>query len=145
MRTDDGKNRIEEGYSAERFKAFVDAVVAIAMTLLILPLMESVSDVASGGETTAGWFSTHSSQIVSFLISFVLIALFWTIHHRVFSAVMRITPVLMWITIAWLLSIVWFPVATALSGQMPIDDALVRIVYIGRMITTTLLMMAQRL
>ena len=33
-------------YAAERMKAFVDAVVAIAMTLLILPLLESVSDVA---------------------------------------------------------------------------------------------------
>ena len=32
-------------YAAERPKAFVDAVVAIALTLLILPLMESVGDV----------------------------------------------------------------------------------------------------
>ncbi len=32
---------------AERLKAFCDAVVAIAMTLLILPLMESVGDAAA--------------------------------------------------------------------------------------------------
>ena len=32
-------------FPAERSAAFVDAVVAIAMTLLILPLMESVGDV----------------------------------------------------------------------------------------------------
>ena len=31
-------------YPAERPKAFIDAVVAIAMTLLILPLMDSVAD-----------------------------------------------------------------------------------------------------
>ncbi len=35
----------EKLYAAERPKAFFDAVVAIAMTLLILPLMESVGDV----------------------------------------------------------------------------------------------------
>ena len=36
----------EKLYAAERPKAFFDAVVAIAMTLLILPLMESVGEVA---------------------------------------------------------------------------------------------------
>lgn len=35
----------EKLYATERPKAFFDAVVAIAMTLLILPLMESVGDV----------------------------------------------------------------------------------------------------
>lgn len=35
----------EKLYAAERPQAFFDAVVAIAMTLLILPLMESVGDV----------------------------------------------------------------------------------------------------
>ena len=38
--------------SAERLKAFIDAVVAIAMTLLILPLMESVGEVADASGTT---------------------------------------------------------------------------------------------
>ncbi len=37
--------------AAERPKAFFDAVVAIAMTLLILPLMESVGDVADASGT----------------------------------------------------------------------------------------------
>ena len=39
-------------YAAERPKAFFDAVVAIAMTLLILPLMESVGEVADASGTT---------------------------------------------------------------------------------------------
>lgn len=40
------------GLSAERTKAFVDAVVAIAMTLLVLPLMESVGDSAARDHPT---------------------------------------------------------------------------------------------
>lgn len=135
---------VDAGYSAERFKAFVDAVVAIAITLLILPLMESVSDLAAAGSSTAQWFGAHSSQLVSFLISFGLIAVFWTIHHRVYARVERVTAALLWINIAWLLTIVWFPVATALSGQMPVDDPLARIVYVGSMIATSVLMFAQR-
>ena len=37
--------RTAQRFPAEQARAFADAVVAIAMTLLILPLMESVGDV----------------------------------------------------------------------------------------------------
>jgi uncharacterized membrane protein len=136
----------EVGYASERAKAFIDAVVAIAITLLILPLMESIAEVARGeGGTAAHWFSEHWLQIQSFIVSFALIALFWMTHHRVYSRVERITTPLLWITMGWLLSIVWFPVASAMSGQLAAEDDLVRIVYIGSMILTTAMMFAQRI
>jgi len=74
-------------YEVARVVAFVDAVVAIAMTLLILPLMESVSEVAAADEDTAQWFAGHDGQLISFVISFVIIAMFWMIHHRLFVRV----------------------------------------------------------
>ena len=123
-------------YEVARLAAFIDAVVAIAMTLLILPLMESVSEVASEGEDTAEWFREHDSQLVSFLVSFAVIALFWIIHHRLFAKVEKATQGLLWLTVLWLLSIVWLPVATAISGQMSDDDDLAKVVYIGSMIAT---------
>src|SRR6478735_6009389 len=67
---------------AERLKAFSDAVVAIAMTLLILPLMESVRDVAAHDLSTWEWLNENAGQLLSFALSFVLIANFWLTHHR---------------------------------------------------------------
>lgn len=141
-----GTNRatIEVGYASERAKAFIDAVVAIAITLLILPLMESVADTGDTDLTAEHWFAEHAQQLTSFVISFVLIAVFWMTHHRVYSKVERITTALLWITMGWLLSIVWFPVATAMSGQLSVEDPLVRTVYIGSMIFTTVMMLVQR-
>ena len=78
-------------FRTERFKAFVDAVVAIAMTLLILPLMESVSEAASGKLSTAEFVIEHSGQLLSFGLSFVLIATFWMGHHRQYRDVEWIT------------------------------------------------------
>lgn len=140
-----GETRAEGFFTAERAKAFADAVVAIAMTLLILPLMESVADVASDDRSALHWFAEHQQQLMSFVLSFAIIALFWMTHHRVFATVETVTTPLLWIIMAWLLSIVWLPVATAMSGQMSNDDPFVKIVYIGSMVVTSLIMLAQRL
>ncbi len=129
--------------SAERIKAFIDAVVAIAMTLLILPLMESVSDTASAGEDTWHWLQENNAQLTSFVISFVIIAMFWSIHHRLFAVVERVTNVLLWVTFAWMLTIVWLPVATALTGQID-TDPLQMALYIGSLILTSLITLAIR-
>lgn len=122
-------------FRPERFTTFVDAVVAIAMTLLILPLMESVSDAASGKLTTAEFFSEHSGQLLSFGLSFLLIATFWMGHHRQYRDVEWITAPLLWINVAWMATIVWLPVPTAMIGQMDADP-LQAVVYIGTLLLT---------
>lgn len=128
----------------ERLKAFVDAVVAIAMTLLILPLLESVSDAATNGTATAAFLVEHRGQLVSFFLSFVLIALFWMEHHRQYEHVSRITPPLLWINVAWMLTIVWLPVPTAMLGQMK-TDSLQALLYIGTLIITQIITLAGKL
>lgn len=128
-------------FRTERFKAFVDAVVAIAMTLLILPLMESVSEAASGKLSTAEFFIEHSGQLLSFGLSFVLIATFWMGHHRQYRDVEWITGPLLWINIAWMATIVWLPVPTAMIGQME-TDSLQPVVYIGTLILTQITTLA---
>lgn len=132
-------------FGVERAGAFIDAVVAIAMTLLILPLMESVSDVADAGHDTLHWLGEHRQQLVSFVLSFVIIAMFWMFHHRLFRRVTAITSALMWLLVGWLLTIVWLPVATAITGVMDDDDALAKVVYVGSMIATSLFSLGIRL
>ena len=131
-------------FSAERAKAFIDAVVAIAMTLLILPLMESVGD-AEPELGTAGWFAEHQWQVITFVVSFAVIASFWVNQHHLFAQVESVSNRLLWVCIAWLLTIVWMPVATALTGAMPDDDQVVKAVYIGTMMLTCTLALTQRL
>lgn len=122
-------------FPTERFKAFVDAVVAIAMTLLILPLLEAVSDAAGDGLSTGRFFEEHAGQLLSFGLSFVLIAVFWMGHHRQYRDIERITTPLLWINVAWMATIVWLPVPTAMLGQLD-SDPLQAVVYIGTLILT---------
>lgn len=134
-------------HSAERTVFFTDAVVAIAMTLLILPLMESVGEFAAEHGDAAEWLHEHDSQLLSFVLSFVLTGVFWRSHHRLFEYVERVTQAMMALNFAWMFTIVWLPVATALVGAIeltsPATGAYDRVLiglYIGTMCANALLM-----
>ncbi|MFE1646229.1 TMEM175 family protein [Microbacterium sp. P01] len=127
-------------YSAERAKAFIDAVVAIAMTLLILPLMESVGEAASSDQSTVEWWNENTGALFAFVLSFAVIGNFWVSHHRQFAGVTAVTNGLLWLTMAWMLTIVWLPIATAVVGQLE-TDTLQKVLYIGSMLITSLLML----
>lgn len=129
--------------SAERLKAFTDAVVAIAMTVLVLPLMESVTDLGAEGVGVEKWFDEHGGQLMSFALSFVLIATFWLSNHRVFAQVERTTGALLWLCIAWMFTIVWLPVPTAMLGAME-ESGAQKLVYIGSLIVTSLVSLVIR-
>ena len=125
--------------SAERIKAFTDAVVAIAMTLLILPLMESVGELAREGGTAGEWVAANRGELLIFVLSFVLIAAFWMSHHRLFERIHRVSGPLLILNIAWMFTIVWLPVATATFGLIP-NDIVQKALYIGALFTTSVIM-----
>ena len=135
--------RSRELSSPERLQAFTDAVVAIALTLLILPLMESVGELGDHGGTTAEWLADQRFALLGLALSFLLIAVFWRHHHRIFTQVHKVDNGLLWLTVAWMFTIVWMPVATALSTEMTSDWAQ-PLVYIGALFATSLMLVLTR-
>lgn len=114
------------------------------MTLLILPLLESISAAGASDLSTADFLSENAGQLFSFALSFLLIAKFWLEHHHQYTEVTALTPALMSINIAWLATIVWLPVPTAMLGQMD-TDSLQELVYIGTLILTQATTLSGRL
>ncbi|TYQ10180.1 UNVERIFIED_ORG: putative integral membrane protein [Gordonia westfalica J30] len=105
----------EEGLS--RLIAFADAVVAIALTLLVLPLVDIANDLRE--ETSvAEVISDHSLELTSFLVSFVVIWILWRQHHQTMEYFRSYDSVLINLTFVWLLTVVILPFATAM-----IDDS----------------------
>jgi TMEM175 potassium channel family protein len=129
---------------AERLKFFTDAVVAIAMTLLILPLMESVTSAAEKGVEAPQYVNEHGGQLFSFVLSFVIIANFWTVHERLYQHVERYNGLLMWLNVAWMLTIVFLPVPTAMVGEMD-TEWLQEVLYIGTMLLNALIQLSVQL
>ncbi|MGA6160712.1 TMEM175 family protein [Stenotrophomonas sp. NPDC087984] len=114
-------DRIEGGVSGERVVLFTDAVTAISITLLILPLVDLVPEAASAHEGASKVITGHLDQIWSFLLSFAVIANIWREHHRTFSSVTEFTRSLMVWNMGWLLSVVVLPLPTEMLGTFGRD------------------------
>lgn len=125
----------------ERLVFFSDAAVAIALTLLILPLMDGVGDAARANQTTDQYLVENQSALLAFALSFTLIAVFWRSHHRLFTVIEREAPGLFWMNMAWLFAVVSLPVATASVGALDADP-IQYVFYIGTMIVIAAMMTA---
>ena len=68
----------------ERLVLFSDAVVAIALTLLILPLTDVEIE---PGQTLMELLRNNSGKLLAFGISFAVIARYWRGHHSIFKDV----------------------------------------------------------
>jgi uncharacterized membrane protein len=99
--------------SAERLVVFTDAVAAIAITLLILPLMESVSSEA-GEESFGGFVHDHHGEFGAFVLSFAVIFRLWWAHHQLFRHITRLDNMVVRFSLIWTFAVVLLPIPTAL-------------------------------
>ncbi len=140
--------RIRSERGLDRLVNFSDATVAIAITLLVLPLVDIAPEIEhrSLGEVLGDNLDTF----LAFVISFVVIARLWMVHHRVFDLVVDYSYAIMWINMLWLASIIVLPFATNLvadsddpnAGGGPGAD--VDALYVGTMLVASGAMVAMQ-
>jgi uncharacterized membrane protein len=99
--------------TSERLVLFTDAVAAIAITLLILPLLETIPEASEEG-TLGDFVHAHLGQFGAFALSFGVIYRIWWGHHRLFRHVETINQRLVSLSIVWTFAIVLLPIPTAL-------------------------------
>jgi len=105
----------EESNSREldRLIFFSDAVFAIVMTLLVLDIR--VPDVAA--REVPGMVFELWPKIFSYVLSFLVIGLYWIGHHQTFRYVRIYDRTLLWLNLLFLLSISFIPFPTDLLGE----------------------------
>jgi uncharacterized membrane protein len=103
----------------DRLLALTDGVVAIALTLLVLQLnVPRLTDPTSASELAAR-LGNGTDQLISYVISFYVIANFWLIHHRVFRQLTGQRESLAWLNFLFLFTISIMPFASDLLGKYP--------------------------
>lgn len=138
MRADPLANERER--DLERLLTFVDAIVAIAITLLVLPLADAAGELRRGG-SAADLVSDNTGQIGAFFLSFLVIANLWLAQHRVLRPVVAAGDRLTRLLLLWALTIVVLPFPTALvAGHDAGDQATTKLLYIGTMAASSLVL-----
>ena len=93
-----------------RLEAFSDGVLAIVITIMVLELA-----VPSGHEWSdllALW-----PKVLSYLISFVYVGIYWNNHHHLFQLVERVNGAVLWANLNLLLWLSLFPFVTGWAGE----------------------------
>lgn len=118
---------------------FSDAVAAIAITLLILPLVDAASQAGEADRTAAHFFEEERQQIVAFLISFAAIARLWVAHHSLFEHLASYSRRIVFLSLIWAFTIVVLPLPTAMSAEFDTEPLTVGF-YIGTMFASSLIL-----
>ncbi|MFI5607850.1 TMEM175 family protein [Amycolatopsis sp. NPDC051903] len=108
---------MERKKSPERLVFFTDAVVAIALTLLVLPLADIVPELVASGKEPVDAITENFGPIFSFVLSFVVIARMWWGHHRIFEEIRAYSAPLVYVNFVWIFTIAVLPFPTEITGS----------------------------
>ncbi|MDQ1659319.1 MAG: potassium channel family protein [Cryptosporangiaceae bacterium] len=104
------------GLSFDRIVFFSDAVFAIVITLLVLPLAGEVPASHPGGDLAREVYSLWP-RALAFVVGFLVIARFWISHHRTWSHLRGYDTTLIGLNLGALLTVSFMPFPTALLGS----------------------------
>jgi TMEM175 potassium channel family protein len=122
--------------SLERVVFFSDAVFAIVITLLVLPLTAEI-DLPTDGAETARQVWDMWPRVVSFVVSFLVIGQFWLAHHRMFAQLRQVDHGLIWLNLVFLLTVSFLPFPTAILGGTPTANDSFPVVFYAASLTVT--------
>ena len=101
----------------ERIVFFSDAVMAIAITLLAIDLkLPEVSGTLTSSDL-ANLLDHLGPRLMSFVISFTVVGIYWVSHHRYFGLIKRYDGILIGLNMLFLFFIVMMPFISNLFGQ----------------------------
>ena len=126
----------------QRIITFTDGGVAIALTLLVLPLVD-FADASTAQQSVTQLFAEHAGDILSFAVSFLVIALFWRTHRHLYERVVDYDEPLLYLNTLWLMAVVFLPFPTArlfVETRLRTDSA---VLYLTNMLVISLLALAQ--
>ena len=103
--------------STRRLEAFTDGVFAIAATLLVLNLDVSRLGVVHTDAELWNALGDQAFNVVSLVISFLLLATLWRVHVWQFEYVARVDPRTVFLNTLRLLGVVLIPFTTSLISN----------------------------
>ena len=107
------------GLPKSRIETLCDGVLAIAMTLMIFNIRVPEMPREQASSRLAGELFQLWPRFVVYVVSFVMLGIYWVGHHNQFHYIRRTDRVLLWLNIVFLMFVTLIPFSTALMVQYP--------------------------
>ncbi|OQY92430.1 MAG: hypothetical protein B6D37_14145 [Sphingobacteriales bacterium UTBCD1] len=117
------ENELRKVFQLERMILFSDAVFAIAITVLVIGIKipEKEEVIKTYGNISNHTLSVALKELIpkffGFIISFLLIGLYWSVHHRMFGFVNNYDSRLLFLNLVFLFFVVLMPFSTGFYGE----------------------------
>jgi uncharacterized membrane protein len=109
--------RSEDHRDRDRIVNLSDGIFAIAITLLVLDLkVPNISESLVATELPSELL-TLWPKYLGYLLSFLVISIFWTIHHSIFTNIRSYDRGLLWLNFLFLMLVAFIPFPTSLLGE----------------------------
>jgi uncharacterized membrane protein len=96
--------------STDRMETFSDGVIAIVITVMVLELPKP-----DGTDWTA--LRGALPVLLSYVLSFVYLGIYWNNHHHMFTATTRVNGLILWANLHLLFWLSLIPFTTAWMGE----------------------------
>lgn len=128
------ESKLNSSHTAStRLEALTDGTFAIIMTLLVLELR--VPETESHAQLLHGLRGLLPS-ILSFVISFIVLGVYWTAHHTQFRYITRVDHKLVWLNIVYLLVLSFVPFSAALLGTHYTESVAIQVYAVNLLLAT---------
>jgi uncharacterized membrane protein len=99
----------------DRLLAFSDGVIAVIITIMVLELKVPHDDSLSS-------LAQATPIFLSYVLSFVYVAIYWNNHHHFFHLVRRVNGAILWANLHLLFWLSLFPFFTGWMGENHYDE-----------------------
>ena len=96
----------------DRLVAFSDGVIAVIITIMVLELK-------APHDGSFGALRESAPTFLSYILSFVYVAIYWNNHHHFFHLVPRVNGALLWANLHLLFWLSLVPFTTSWLGEHP--------------------------
>lgn len=106
------------GLDTDRVETLADGVFAIAMTLLVFAI--SVPELSGSALDHLPMSLLNLwPKLLAYVLSFVVLGVFWIGHHNQFFYIRRASRTFLWINILFLMFVAFIPFSAQLLGRYP--------------------------
>jgi len=111
-------NELKKEFQLERMVLFSDAVFAIAITLLVIEIKIPALDHKTVTDQQLSESLKHLiPKFIGFLVTFMLIGIYWSVHHRMFGYVTGYTRKLLLLNLFFLCFVALMPFSTGFYSE----------------------------